>query len=91
VAEQVTCPSREMVAYQKRISGTAKWAIKRGLLIAKPVATRLFTYHGSVLAQPAALPYEGELQPLVSRTSRYPVSTEGAGIATKNLIAPHRR
>lgn len=60
VAEQVTCPSRETVAFQNRFSGTAKWAIKRGLLIAKPLATRLFTYHGSVLAQPAALPYESE-------------------------------
>jgi SAM-dependent methyltransferase len=51
VAEQVTCPSREIFEFHKGTIGTTKWAIKRGLLFVKPIATRLFTYHGSLLAR----------------------------------------
>jgi SAM-dependent methyltransferase len=52
LAEQVTCPSRKAFAYQSGVAGSLKWAVKRGLLLAPPVATRVFTYHGSVLAAP---------------------------------------
>jgi SAM-dependent methyltransferase len=52
VAEQVTCPSREIFEFHKGRIGAMKWAIKRGFLFVKPIATRLFTYNGSVLARP---------------------------------------
>lgn len=53
IAEQVTCPSREIFEFHSGRIGATKWAIKRGLLFVKPIATRLFTYNGSVLARPA--------------------------------------
>jgi SAM-dependent methyltransferase len=58
VAEQVTCPSRRIFEFQSGRMGVAKWAIKRGLLILKPLATLLVTYNGSVLARPVADPRE---------------------------------
>jgi SAM-dependent methyltransferase len=54
VAERVSCPSRRVLAFESGWKGSLKWALKRSALAAPRAASRVFTYHGAVLARPTA-------------------------------------